>query len=312
MPDWILPTQQGRTVGVLLFEQFSNHCLANAIEPLRAANGLLGDAVYRWEVLTLDGAPVTSSSGFDVAPSGRLAEATGDALVLLPSYGARRLATPACSRALRAAAQRFTTLVGLDMGSWLLAEAGLLDGHAATIHFDEFEAFAERFPEVEARRSRWVRDRDVWTAGGAMTSYELVVDYLSRSHGTALSLEIASLFMHSDADAPVIDVPSQRDRIVARALAEMEANIEEPLPIGTLARFVGCTQRQLEVRFERALGATPRAVYRRLRLNVARRLLVEARLGVAEIALRSGYSDASAFARAFRREHGRAPRDYRR
>ncbi len=313
MPDWIKPTTQCWTVGVLLFEQFSNHCLANAIEPLRAANGFLGREAYRWEVLTLDGQPVTSSSGFAVTPAARLSQVQGgDALIVLPSYGVRRLTTPACNRALRAAALRFSTLVGLDMGSWMLAEAGLLDGYEATIHFDEMDAFAERFPEVHANRARWVRDRNLWTAGGAMTTYELVVDYLARTHGVSLSLEIASLFMHTDADAPRIDVPSHSDRFVARALAEMEANIEEPLSIADLARFAGCRQRELETRFVGALGATPRTVYRRLRLNVARRLLSEGRMSVSEIALRCGYFDSSAFTRAFRREHGRTPREYRR
>lgn len=312
MPDWIKPTQVSWSVGVLLFERFSNHCLANTIEPLRAANSLLGRTAYRWEVLTLDGAPVSSSSGFMVNPEATLSEAPGgDALVVLPSYGARALATPACNRALRAAALRFSTLVGLDMGSWLLAEAGLLDGYEATIHFDELDAFAERFPEIVARRRRWVRDRNVWTACGAMTAYELVVDHLAQTHGAALSLEIASLFMHTDVDAPRLDVPSQSDRYVARALAEMEANLEEPLSIAMLARSAGCPQKQLEQRFFRALGATPRTVYGRLRLNLARRLLTEGRMRILEVALRSGYADSSAFARAFRREFGQSPRESR-
>ncbi len=312
MPDWIKQSTESWTVGVLLFERFSMHCLANTIEPLRAANGLLGRSAYRWEVLTLDGQPVTSSSGFTITPERRLSRAPGgDMLVLLPSYGARAYATPDCNRALRAAARRFSTLVGLDMGSWLLAEAGLLDGYDATIHFEEMEAFSETFPEVHAHRRRWVRDRNLWSAGGAMTAYELIVGWLAETHGTAMSLEIAAMFMHSDADAPRIEIPGQSDRYVAAALAEMEANIEEPLGIGQLARAAGCPQRELEKRFTHALGASPRAVYLRLRLGFARRLLGEGRVSIAEVALRSGYADSSAFARAFRREFGLSPRQFR-
>lgn len=312
MPDWMKPSSRTWTVGVLLFERFSMHCLANTIEPLRAANGLLGREAYRWQVLTLEGAAVQSSSGFSVTPEGKLSEALGgDMLVLLPSYGARAMATPACNRSLRAAAFRYSTLVGLDMGSWLLAEAGLLDGYQATIHYEEMEAFSEHFPEIHAKRRRWVKDRNVWTAGGAMTAYELVVDWLAETHGAAMSLEIASMFMHSDAEAPRVDVPGQNDRYVARALAEMEARIEEPFSIPELARSVGCPQRELEQRFSRTLGTTPRQVYARLRLNTARRLLREGRMPVSEVALRCGYVDSSAFARAFRREFGESPRETR-
>ncbi|NDR57293.1 helix-turn-helix domain-containing protein [Pseudoruegeria sp. M32A2M] len=312
MPDWIKPSQKSWQVGVLLFERFSMHCLSNMVEPLRAANELLGRRIYRWDVLTLDGAPVSSSSGFTVTPDYALSRAPGgDMLFLLPSYGARALATPACNRALRGAARRFSTLVGLDMGSWLLAEAGLLDGYEATIHFDELDAFSEHFPEVHARRRRWVKDRNLWSAGGAMAAYELIVDHLAETHGAALSLELASLFMHSDAEAPRFDIPSQSDRYVARALAEMEAHIEEPLPIAALASAAGCPQRELEQRFSRRLGATPRKVYARLRLNVARRLLQEGRMRTSEVALRCGYTDSSAFSRAFRREFRCSPRDLR-
>lgn len=312
MPDWTKPTSRGYTVGVLLFERFSMHCLANTVEPLRAANGLLGREVYRWDVLTLDGAAVTSSSGFTIRPKRRLSDAAGgDLLVLLPGYDARAHATAGCSRALRAAARRFPTFVGFDMGSWLLAEAGLLDGHEATIHFEELDAFAERYPEVRACRRRWVRDRNLWTAGGAMAAYELVVDWLAEVHGAALSLEIASIFMHPDAEAPRQDLPGRSDRYVARALSEMAANIETPLGIPELARSAGCPQRELERRFSKVLGATPRRVYARLRLNTARRLLADGGRQVAEVALRCGYADSSAFSRAFRREFGAAPRDFR-
>jgi hypothetical protein len=93
-----------RTVGVLLFDRFSNHCLANAIEPLRAANTFAGRTLYRWSFLSLDGAQVTSSSGLPVQPETTLARHPGgDYLFLMPSYGFRDQAGPATARALRSA-----------------------------------------------------------------------------------------------------------------------------------------------------------------------------------------------------------------
>ena len=80
------------------------------------------------------------------------------------------------------------------------------------------------------------------------------------------------------------------------------------MPLPALAGKIGCSQRDLEARFARAFGATPRKVYTHIRLTVAHRLVTETPLSIAEIAGRTGYEDASAFTRAFRREFGEAPR----
>ncbi len=292
-------------VGVLLFENFSNHCLANAVEPLRAANTLSRKALYEWHFLTVDGGPVTSSSGLPVLPQARISDDPGgDLLLVLPSYGHLRHVTPEAMRMLRAAARRFDMLVGLDTGSWLLAAAGLLDGYAATIHWDEFDAFAESFPQVITDSARFVIDRDRASCGGAMTAFELLQELIGRAHGQALQLEIASLFMQG---GPAHPTARGRANLVDAAVALMRQNLEEPLSIPDLVRKLGCTQRKLEARFRQRLNDTPGKFYQRLRLQAARRMMTEADASVAEIALRCGYADASAMTRAYRQEFGHAP-----
>lgn len=312
MPFW--KNQRGETqqVAVLLFDRFSNYCLANTVEPMRAANDFLGRTAYRWRIVSLDGGPVTSSSGIRLMPDGRLSDAPGgDILYLLPSYGYRALATPACLDALRAASRRFGTLGGLDAGSWLLAEGGLLNGYAATIHFDEFDRFAERFPEVTARRERWLIDRDRLSAGGATTAFELVQHMIAAVHGSAVSIEIAGLFMHGEETARALVGGASGDRRVQRALGLMRENLEAPLAIEDIARAAGCRQRELEARFGRVFGAPPRTVYKQIRMAEASRLVRESDLTIAEIALRCGYADASAFTRAFRQTFNKPPRAVR-
>ena len=193
----------------------------------------------------------------------------------------------------------------------MLAAAGLLDGRRATIHFDEFDAFSEQFPEVRAERARWIDDGDRLTASGAVTAFEMMMALIARTHGTALTLRIASLFSASDPSAPGPLAPRGNDRRVARAVALMEANVEYPLRLPQLAEAAGCNQRDLEVRFARVLGATPRKVYSFVRLGAAHRLVSETSLSVAEIADRTGYDDASAFTRAFRKTFGKTPRGIR-
>ena len=309
-PQQITPP---RSVGVLLFPAFSNHCLANAVEPLRGANMLSRRALYDWSFLSPDGAGVASSSGLTVQPEGRLSDHPGgDYLLVMPSYDFERQATPALLRALRAAAGRFRTVVGLDTGSWLMAAAGLLDGRRATIHWDELENLAERFPDTEVTEDRFVLDGDRITCGGTTTTFELMLHLIGQHHGAMLRLEVAALFMHGEADPradPLMRLP--RDRLVQAAVSIMRRNIETPLPVGQIAERLNLSQRGLEAHFARATGMSPRAVYTALRLRQARLLAERTTLSVAEIATRCGYSDASAMTRAFRREFGHPPSAFR-
>lgn len=310
MRTWLDPSAAPQRIGVLLFEAFSMHCLANTIEPLRAANSFAGRKIYDWHFLSLDGGPVTSSSGLLVAAHEKLADHRGEMLVVMPSYRFLEHASAETARALRAAAGRHEILAGFDTGSWLLAAAGLLAGRKATIHWEEIDRFAEAFPDVEVIRARHVTDGNRITCGGALTAFELVMELIGQRHGEALRLEVATLFMSPEATGPQ-SAPSARGRSVARAVALMQENLEAPLPIGDIARRVGRRQKELEARMKAELGATPQAVYRRLRLILARKLVIETDLSISEIALRTGYQDPAAMTRAFRGEFGLAPRSLR-
>ncbi|MEM7464187.1 MAG: GlxA family transcriptional regulator [Pseudomonadota bacterium] len=311
MQSWSKSNPHTWQIGILLFDQFSNHCLANALEPFRAANTLLHRQAFEWHIVTLDDKPVRSSSGLPVMPTTRLSDQySGDILFVVSSYDFRSLTTTRCLQAIRTGAKRYKKVAALDTGSWLLATAGLLENRDATIHYDEIDAFAERFPDVQVQRARWVEDDGVITCGGAMASFELVLDLIAELHGTVLALEIAQLFMVEHAKFGQSIPPISKDRRVDRCLLAMEANIEHPLSIPALARLSNSRQRDLEKRFVRALGTTPDVVYRRLRLNAAKKLLEANTMPVSEIAVRCGYSNASAFSRAFRREFGVAPKEY--
>ncbi len=312
MPVWSNPSTAVQKVGVLLFERFSNHCLANAVEPLRAANTLARKEIYTWQFLSLSGGPVASSSGLQVSPHSRLgAEGAGDILFVMPSYGYLEHVTPATARGLRAASKRYKALAGFDTGSWLLADAGLLEKRKATIHWEELPAFQERFPEVEALRERIVIDGNRLSSSGASAAFDLVLRLISERHGEALALDVATLFMQADLTGGSVRPERKYSRSVARALALMQENLEEPLAMPVLARRLGRTQRTVEGRFKAELGATPRMVYKRLRLGLARKLAEETELSISEIAVRTGYADASAMTRAFGQEFGISPTSLR-
>lgn len=301
--------QNTRSIGILLFPAFSNLGLANAVEPLRAANDLSGLRLYNWQYLGLATDPIRSSSGLPVTPEARLSDRAGDLLIACPSYGYEALATPGCLRALQAASARFERLAGVDMGAWLLAAAGLLDGYKATCHWDELSSFSERFPDVDVSNERFVIDQDRLSSGGATTTLELMLNLIAEDHGAMLAHEVAGLFMLGEGGTNLARTALPRVRAAA---ALMRRHIEEPISVGALAEGLGLTRQALEQAFRESGGPAPARLYRRIRLNEARRLVLGTSYSVAEIAGRCGYADPAAMTRAFRSEFGTSPQALRR
>ncbi|WP_319544554.1 GlxA family transcriptional regulator [Ruegeria conchae] len=299
------------TYNFLLFDGFSNLCLANMVEPLRAANTLAGQHLYAWQFYSPDGAPVESSSGLQVAPHGAIGAAVGDALIVMPSYGYLEHSVSETLRALHRASSRHSRLAGLDTGSWLLADAGLLNGYRATIHWDELSRFEEAFPDVDALQERFVIDRNRITCSGAMAAYDLATALILADHGPLLSMEVAHLLMNRGEPSAASPQMKSEDRLVNRVLGVMQGTLDAPVLIKDIARQLGCSQKKIEIRVLAELGVTPQALYRRLRLNLARKLAVETQQSVAEIASRCGYENPSAMTRAFRAQFGQTPTAYR-
>ncbi len=298
-----------RKVAVLLFDAFSNHCLANAVEPLRACNNLSGRTLYEWDYVSLDGRPVTSSSGLTVQTGMALAaHPGGDYLFVVSSYDFARHGTAATARGLRAARRRFGTLAGMDTGSWLIARAGLAAGRRMTIHWDEADRLAEDFPETAVEPARVLHDGDLISCGGATTTFELILDLIEAHHGPMLRLEVTTLFMHGETRRGD-GLPPGRE--TEAGVSAMRRRIETPVPVAQIAGELGLSKRAFEARCMERYGLTPRRLYLSTRLREARRMVETTGLSVAEIATRCGYRDASAMTRAFRKEFGIAPRDLR-
>lgn len=313
MQKWTKPAQSPVRIALLVFDAFSNLCLANCLEPLRAANTLVRREAFDWRIVTMEGAPALSSSGLQVLPDAALAQmGRVDYLFVLSGYDHRRHDIPATRRALRAAVAGAGTVVGLDAGPWLLASAGLLAGRRATLHWDLLDAFTERFLDVEAERARVIRDGPWWSCAGAMSAMDMTMGLIADHLGLSVRLDAEALFIQGD---PPLEARRERqavsDPLVQRALALMREHVEAPLPLAALARALSCQPRTLDRRFRARLGAPPGMVYRHLRLAAARRMLETTGLSVAEIALRSGYDSPAALSRAVRQVYRVTPSDLR-
>jgi transcriptional regulator GlxA family with amidase domain len=302
-------------VTILVFSGSSIMCVASTIDPLRAANRICGETLFDFRLVSVTGEAPVTTCGLPVAVSGRFdpSEPT-DMLVVVAGFGTQNYATASLLSALRRAGRGARGCGGVEAGTWLVARAGLLEGRAATTHWEDMEEFSTAFPGVDVRPDRYVIDGPVFTSGGASPTFDLMLHLIRTRLGMAVALDVASVFIYDQARAatdaqPLVSLGrlDGYDPRLAHAIRLMEAHVDQPLTVAALAKRAGVTARTLESIFRKAIGETPGAYYLRLRLGAARRLVIDTRVTMADIAGRTGFSSAAAFSRAFSRAFGEAP-----
>ncbi|MCC5972761.1 MAG: GlxA family transcriptional regulator [Rubellimicrobium sp.] len=316
------PDPSALTIALLVLPHASILEVASTLDPMRSANRHLGREAFRWRLISPDAGPVPLTCGFALPSDGGLAAAEGaDALIVIAGYRREEVATPALIRELRRMAPRFRLLGGIDAGAWVLAQAGLLDGYRATVHWEDLEDLASAHPRIDVRPDRHVIDRGRVTAGGAAPAADLMLQLIGARHGAALARQVAASFLTLPRDGAEPQVPASADALrpdrridprVARAVARMEARLDAPEPVAETAAAVGLSVRRLETLFRAAFGMGPGAYALRLRLQAARRMVTDTRHPLAEVALRTGFSGPSVLTRAFTRAFGQSPSGLRR
>ena len=313
------PAATVRSVGILLLPDFSNLTLAALTEPLRVANRAAGRPLYQHRLLTEDGAPVSSSSGLRISSGQAIARLDRfDLLFVVASFNVKRHVKPALLTWLRQAASRAELVGGMEAGPYLLARAGLLDGHKATTHWEDLEDFAAGFPEIEVVNERFVVDGPRVTTGGAIPTLDFILNMVRHQHGLRLALDVGGSFIYEQDSAAadpqhVLSLGALRwlEPKLSAAVDLMESHLGEPLSVPEIARRTGLGERGLQRLFRRRLGQTPQRVYLSIRLNAARRLLVQTELPIAEVADACGFASRVSFHRAFRQAYERPPSSFR-
>ncbi len=312
------PSSQPLDIAVLVLPRASILEVASVLDPLRAANRHLGREGFRWRLVSPGGGPVPLTCGIELPAIGGLVAAEGaEVLIVIAGYAQAEGATRALLSGLRRSAGRFRAVGGVDAGPWVLARAGLLDGHRATVHWEDLEDFAAAYPAIEVVPDRFVISRNRFTAGGAVPAADLMLHLIGARCGAGVAGRVADSFLYearADGKRPQRPglLPGARDPRLSAALTLMSQHLDDPLPLALVAEAQGVGLRRLEQVFRDGLGQGPGAAYLELRLQAARRMMADTAHPIQEIALRCGFADRSSFSRAFRRRFGQAPRVARR
>lgn len=307
------------TIHFLLMPGFSAMGFISALEPLRVANRFR-EGLYQWRILSLDGGPVPSSNGMSVNAEAALGSIEqGETLLLVAGFDPLASYDAALQRSLRRLDHDGAVLGGIDTGAQILAEAGLLDGHRVTLHWEALAAFKERYPRLEVTQELFEIDRRRITCAGGTASIDLMLHLIAEAHGAQLAVQVSEQFVLSRIrprqDHQRMQIATRygiNNRKLVRAIEDMEKHTEPPLGTLELASRIQVTRRQMERLFRLHLNETPSRFYLALRLDKARQLLRQSDMTVTQISLACGFELPSYFTRSYKARFGRCPREERR
>ena len=277
---------------------------------------------YQTVVASVDGRPVTTSSGLTLATTKLLdADKRADTLVLPGGAGIH--AARSDSRIVdwtRTVAAGVRRVASVCTGAFLAAQAGLLDGCVATTHWASADQLAREFPSIVVDPDPiFVRSSaKVWTAAGVTAGIDLALSLVEEDHGTDVAQTVARWLVlylrrpggQTQFAAPVWVARAKREPI--RAVQDaIDAEPGGAHSICDLARRVDMSPRHFTRVFTDEVGESPGAYVERVRTEAARRQLEQTDDTVVAIAARCGFGTAETMRRNFIRRIGVSPDHYR-
>lgn len=300
-------------VGFILANRFTLSAFASFIDVLRLSADE-GDnsrpILCSWNVIAPDMKPIRASCGLLVHPDESLvAPDSFDYIVVVGGLigHIERLDTRYVAY-LNSAVSKGVPLIGLCTGSFILHRAGLMNGYRCCVSWFHRTDFLEQFDGLEPVSDRiFVVDRDRISCSGGTSAVHVAAYLVERHIGLQQARKSLHILMVDDAfdtnkAQPYLPVSLMaKDNLVQRAVLIMQQETESLRGIAPLCKQLGVGRRTLEKKFRADLGKSPAETLTYIRVEEAKRLLSETQASITDVAIRTGFFDASHFNKIFRK-----------
>lgn len=292
-------------------------------------NRVMGEAeapAFRPRIIAASLEELSTGTGVQIRPHATIADDPPADIVFVPSLligsGAEiRRANPEMLGWVRRCHDRGARVVSSCTGSFLLAEAGLLDGREATTHWAFVDLMRAEYPRVSVRGDRIIvaadADARIVTAGGATSWTDLVLYLVGRFASTEDARRLAKMSLfdwHHEGQNPYARLttrPQSEDAVIQKVQEWAADAYSKHDIVAKMAQEAGLPQRSFARRFKSATGIAPLEYAQRLRIEEAKQMLETGVQTVETIAEAVGYQDAASFRRLFKRLVGVSPAAYR-
>jgi len=315
----IVSDQPPQVFVIVLVPSFSMLAFANTVEPLRIANQLTGKQLYRWEVRSDDGLPVVSANGLSISSDGGLTEVPANAVVLacVGNYAEKNVSGELAGF-LREKWRKGHRVGGICTGAYALAKAGILKGHAFTLHWESIKPFCEDHPGLVPSDSIYVMDRRILSCGGGAASTDMMLALIRDSFGDKLARGVADMCLYASLRSsdqrqktPASTLYGTRNQVLIKIIDYIETHLAEAIDMEEVAALHSVSRRQVERLFATHVGIPPNRFINNIRLDHGRSLLADTSMKVTDVAFAAGFTSANHFARLFRQRFGVSPHRFK-
>jgi transcriptional regulator GlxA family with amidase domain len=306
-------------IGILIFPNFQLLDATGPAAVFDVANQLKGGYDYKITMLSAQGGLIASSSGVTVATAALKDVPYIDTLMTVGGMGTRQAAAdPLVTNYVQSQAPQCRRLASVCTGTFILAQAGVVNGLRVTTHWRQSALLAEMFPDVKVEANKiWVRDGKVWSSAGVTAGIDLALALVAEDCGEEIARQTAREIVvyykrpGGQSQFSTIEELGGRDNRFKPVLAWIRENISQPIKVENLAEVAAMSPRNFSRQFQKSIGRTPAKAVEQIRVEEARNLVESTDLSVEKIAERCGFSDSEIMRRAFVRLFGRAPRAMR-
>ena len=297
------------------------------LQMFAGVNDALGRKAYAILVAASKAGPVTSSSGLRICADLSFADIDAERLAhtdtLIAAGGDETmraiLRAGEVTKILKLAKGRVRRIASVCSGTFFLAAAGLLDGRRAATHWDAVTQLRRFRPQIEVDADAiHVEDGGIWTSAGVTAGIDLALAMIEADHGREVTLAVARRHVvyrirpggQSQFSAELAG-QSVSDKRLAKLTECVLAAPSALWNVDRLAQEAGLSLRSLSRRFRRELNASPAAFVERVRIDAARRALLETNASVETVAHQCGFGSLRRMDRAFARILSVSPSEFR-
>jgi transcriptional regulator GlxA family with amidase domain len=321
-----------RLIVVPAFERAQLLDVSGPVQTFASANEIVteagGDPPYRVAVVSRRGGAICTSSGLPLVtqPAGRAIGTVRIDTLIVPGgpgvYEAlkdRHIIAWVCRQSVNA-----RRIASVCTGAFLLAEAGLLDGCRATTHWKWCGRLQERYPDVRVEHDPiYVTDGKIWTSAGVTAGIDLSLALVEADLGRSIAMRVARqlvVFLNRPGGQSQFSAPLEAQAAVADGNAPnhfaplhgwIAGHLSSDLRVERLAEQAGMSPRTFARIYAGTMGITPARMVERIRVEAVRRILEETDTPIKRIAAEAGFGQEERLRRAFARQVGTTPAEYR-
>lgn len=322
-----------RQIALLVFDGCMASSVTGPMDLFNIANSLSsrfslndGQQPFNVRLLSYNDSAVRSSSGITFEPTMTLAQINELDILLIGGfhYSDPRSLQDHLQQLLpiqpyiQQLARQDSLVCGFCTGSFLLAQAGLLDKQRATTSWWLSEQFSNQFPGVELAVDELVIEAgNIWTAGATTAYSSLCISLIDKLVGHQIASQLSRVMLLDNnrlSQLPYMSVQramGHNDKAISDCQYWLQEQLANPINIEQMAQYCAMSQRTFIRRFKEAVKMTPASYLQQLRVDSAKQLLENTNYNLEKIVSKVGYDDVSAFRRVFTKLVHLTPQAYR-